>query len=300
MSRKPPLNWIRSFDAATRHASFTRAAQELNMTQAAVSKQVRALEDFLYCQLFHRYAHGLELTGQGRRYWQDTHKLIGQLDQVTAQFINRQQVNQLHLRCNISYSALVLNQQLKDFNHQYPEVSIKLNHAIWESDNFGYNSHIEIDYCSLKDFAPGDYVHLLSAGSLFPVAAAHLRMHEIAALPLIHVSGYYYEWNSWLEHAEHLLAGEVDCEQLRKLPAVAGHRDWFVDNSLVAYQLAAQGVGLALGRECLVKTMLDNGQLQGLCREYALSAGEGFVLKLTAQGQEHAMAGVLFEYLQGV
>lgn len=298
MSRKPPLHWIRSFEAATRHASFTRAAQELNQTQAAVSKQIRALESLLHCQLFHRHAHGLALTEQGRRYWRDTHKLVEQLDQVTAQFINRQQVNRLHLRCNISYSALILGEQLRGFRALHPEVSIKLNHEIWESGFSGHNAHIEIDYGVLEDFKPDDYQQLLAAGDLFPVAAGGLSSASIAELPLIHVSGYYHEWNSWQEQIEQAPDAGAACPLLQQWLAKDRELDWVVDNSLIAYQLALQGQGVALGRECLVQSLLDNGQLQGLCREYALPAREGFVMRLTAQGREHAMAVALFGYLQ--
>lgn len=58
MSKQAPLTWLRSFEASARHASFTRAADELNITQAAVSKQIKALESQLHCQLFKRHAHG--------------------------------------------------------------------------------------------------------------------------------------------------------------------------------------------------------------------------------------------------
>ena len=299
MSRKPPLTWVRSFDSATRHASFTRAAQELNITQAAVSKQIRALEELLHCQLFHRHAHGLELTEQGRRYWHDTHELIQQLDQVTAQFINRRQENKIHLRCNISYSALVLVEQLAGFRELNPDISIKLAHEIWESDTPGHNAHIEIGYCSLKDFVGNEYRHLLSAGSLFPVAAAGLSQAAIAALPLIHVAGYYQEWNSWITQADQAALDGGVCDALKRNQRNKGRNDWFVDNSLIAYQLAAQGLGLALGRDCLVKDMLQTGQLARVCGDYSLPAGEGFVVNLTPQGWEHENALALFEYLTG-
>lgn len=293
------MTWVRSFDSATRHSSFTRAAQELNITQAAVSKQIRALEELLHCQLFHRHAHGLELTEQGRRYWHDTHELIQQLDQVTSQFINRRQENKIHLRCNISYSALVLMQQLAGFRQLNRDVSIKLVHEVWESDTPGHNAHIEIGYASLKDFKGDDYRYLLPAGHLFPVAASGLSQAAIAELPLIHVAGYYQEWNSWITQADQAELDGGVCDALKLHQHNNGCHDWFVDNSLIAYQLAAQGLGLALGRDCLVKNMLKTGQLERVCEGYSLPAEEGFVVKLTPQGREHNNALALFEYLTG-
>jgi LysR family glycine cleavage system transcriptional activator len=297
MSRKPPLNWIRSFDSATRHASFTRAAQELSITQAAVSKQIRALEDLLNCRLFHRHAHGLELTEQGRRYWRDTHDLVQQLDQVTAQFINQRQEHKIHLRCNISYSALVLVEQLRGFTELNPGISIKLAHEIWESDTPGHNAHIEIGYCALQGFSGNEYRHLLSAGSLFPVVAPGMSAEKIAQLPLIHVAGYYQEWNSWIERADQAELDGGVCDALQLHQRNKGRNDWFVDNSLIACQLAAQGQGIALGRDCLVRRMLTEQQLVRACGDYSLPAGEGFVINLTAQGREHENARTLFGYL---
>lgn len=297
MSRKPPLTWIRSFDAATRHASFTRAARELNITQAAVSKQIKTLEELLHCQLFHRHAHGLELTEQGRRYWHDTHDLVQQLDQVTAQFINRRQEHKIHLRCNISYSMLVLVERLDGFRRLNPDISIKLAHDIWEPDIPSHNAHIEIGYCSLKNFTGHEYRRLLPVDRLFPVAASGLSQAAIAQLPLIHVEGYYQEWHSWITQSDPSKLGEGVRDALRLYRRNNGRNDWFVDNSLIAYQLAAQGLGLALGRDCLVNTLLANGQLSRVCQDYSLPAGEGFVMSLTPQGREHENALRLFGYL---
>ena len=144
MNRQAPLNWLRSFEAAARYNNFTRAAKELNLTQAAISKQIRALENHLNCRLFKRQAHGLELTEQGRRYWLDTHHLVEQLDKVTTQFYKRQQHQRLHIRCNISYSLLVLGQKLSPFRAQHPEAEIELTHDIWEPEKRSDNAHIEI------------------------------------------------------------------------------------------------------------------------------------------------------------
>ena len=68
MARLPPLNWLRAFEASARALSFTEAAQELHMTQSAVSQQIKSLESALGRQLFHRRARGLELTDIGRGY----------------------------------------------------------------------------------------------------------------------------------------------------------------------------------------------------------------------------------------
>ncbi len=289
MSKQAPLSGLRSFEAAARHNSFTRAALELNITQAAVSKQIKSLEAQLHCQLFTRHAHGLSLTEQGRRYWLDTRELMQQLDKVTAQFISRQQTRHVQLRCNISYSALVLCQRLPAFRQAHPDIDIEITHDIWEPGNPSHNAHIDIGYRLIdKPDNPQDTRCLLAQDALFPVVAAGIDAATVRRLPLIHVAGYYREWRWWLE-------------QVQILPNAhhyqPGQHDWHVDNSLVAYQLAVQGLGVALGRTSLVTHLLTSGQLQRAEPLTELPAPEGFFISLTPLGQQHRAAQAVFSYL---
>ena len=81
--RLPPLNAVRAFEAAARHLSFTRAADELNVTQAAVSHQVKGLEDRLGVQLFRRLNRGLLLTDAGGLYLRELEDILDRLEQAT-------------------------------------------------------------------------------------------------------------------------------------------------------------------------------------------------------------------------
>ena len=80
--RLPPLNAVRAFEAAARHLSFTRASEELNVTQAAVSHQVKALEDRLGVLLFRRLNRGLLLTDAGSLYRKELEDIRAELDRV--------------------------------------------------------------------------------------------------------------------------------------------------------------------------------------------------------------------------
>ena len=84
MSQQTPLIWLRTFAAAAKHCSFTRAAQELHITQAAVSKHMRALELHLGQVLFVRQAHGLQLTELGSRYRVEVEAALMNLDNATS------------------------------------------------------------------------------------------------------------------------------------------------------------------------------------------------------------------------
>ena len=87
--RLPPLNWLRSFEAAARHLNFTQAAAELHMTQAAVSQQIKGLETKLGCALFIRLARGLELTDAGRAYIPGVRESIENLAVVTDEVFGK-------------------------------------------------------------------------------------------------------------------------------------------------------------------------------------------------------------------
>src|SRR4029079_12955603 len=82
--RLPPLNAVRAFEAAARHLSFTRASEELNVTQAAVSHQVKALEDRLGVLLFRRLNRGLLLTDAGSLYRKELEDILDRLEQATG------------------------------------------------------------------------------------------------------------------------------------------------------------------------------------------------------------------------
>lgn len=297
MSKQAPLTWLRSFEASARYSSFTRAAEELNITQAAVSKQIKALESQLKCQLFKRHAHGLSLTEQGRRYWLDTRDLIQQLDNVTLRFLTGQQSNKVHIRCNISYSLLVLMPLLKAFKKANPDIAIELTHDVWEPDKPSRNAHIEIGYGIAKKQSESKYFRQLPPDRLFPVVSPALSDEEIAKLPLINVTGYYHEWRWWKDQICDAPDEGLMSQVLANNKQTQGRQDWGVDTSLAAYQLAEQGLGVALARTNLVASQLTQGRLRILCEQVDIAAPEGFYVALSDLGIQQASARRLFNHL---
>ncbi len=302
MSKQAPLSWLRSFEASARYKSFSRAAIELNLTQAAVSKQIKALESQLSCQLFLRHAHGLSLTEQGRRYWLEIKDLIKQLDNITVQFCNQQEAHRLLIRCNISYSVLVLCEHIKIFCQKYPHITIDMMHDVWEPEKPSGNVHLSIGYHPLDSMLKKKVLHeqeerLLSSDVLFPVYAPRLNRKAMATLPLLHVDGYYLDWDWWYEqsNAENYAPIAEALDNYRSNPR---RFSWHVDSSLVAYQLAQKGLGIALGRSCLVADSLDNGSL--LACDSFVESREGFFIRKPVLGQEHEAADLFYHYLLGV
>ncbi len=296
MNAKPPLNWLRSFVVAARLQSFTRAAQELSLTQAAVSKHIKGLEAWLSIQLFIRKAHGLALTEQGKHYYQSCEPLIDKLDTLTDLVAAREQHSTLRLRCNISYSALLLPQKLSVLASRLPGVDLDINNGIWEPDRPSENAHLEIGYAPKKSLEPGDSLKLLAEDQLFPVVAPHVRADQWLTLPLIQVLGYTGDWQWWLQQQPKKVGNKRYREWLHTRQS-SFQTALRTDNSLTGYQLCAQGLGFAMARTSLVQPMLSNGQLQPLKPSGALPAPDLFFARLTERGVNHPAAQALFELL---
>src|SRR3546814_11391629 len=96
--RLPPLNAVRAFEAAARHLSFNKAADELSVTPAAISQQVRALEEWLGVRLFRRQPRGVLLTDAGQLYWPALRDLFDRLDEVTRTIVSSAVANVLTIR----------------------------------------------------------------------------------------------------------------------------------------------------------------------------------------------------------
>lgn len=130
MSRRnvdlPPLNCLQTFEAAARHLSFTQAANELNLTQSAVSRQVKRLEEDLARPLFHRHATGISLTPAGDRYFRTVQRLLRELDRESAELRRRGADRQLTLASTPTISSVWLAEWLPEFESLYPSLDIRI------------------------------------------------------------------------------------------------------------------------------------------------------------------------------
>ena len=134
MSRLPPLNWLRAFEASARALSFTSAAQELSMTQSAVSQQIKSLESALGRVLFLRRARGLELTDEGRGYLPTVQAAFALLEEGTHVLTGRNAPDVLELQVNLSFALFWLSPRLEAFLAEYPWVQLNLATAIWTEE----------------------------------------------------------------------------------------------------------------------------------------------------------------------
>jgi LysR family glycine cleavage system transcriptional activator len=123
----PPLNALRSFDAAARHQSFTRAAEELCVTQGAVSHQIKALESELGVQLFKRRRNGLVITDAGRDYLAVVYDVFDRLELGTDRLLQRQRSGTIIVSTSPDFAAKWLVARLGRFAEAHPEIELRLS-----------------------------------------------------------------------------------------------------------------------------------------------------------------------------
>lgn len=251
--RLPPFTWLRAFESAARHLSFTDAGEELAISQPAVSQQVRQLEDWLGAPLFKRLVRGLALTDAGIAYLPIVRDGIDRLDVGTEQIFGRLGRRPVTLRATATMAALWLAPRLADFRRAHPEVTLRVT-TLYAPVDFGQDGiDIEIRYGDGK--WPGVGARKLFDETYFPVCSADYlrdapsltRQADLTRHRLIHALGEREGWGAYFQKssvATPPLSEGLQCDSL-----------------VVALEAAAAGGGVALGTAPLVEPLLASGRL---------------------------------------
>jgi DNA-binding transcriptional LysR family regulator len=203
MRRKiPSTAALVSFESAARHESFTKAAQELSLTQSAICRQIGSLEDFLGVELFRRSRRGVKLTEAGLSY---SRRVATQLDAVerdTLSVMGQQGVNVIELAVVPTFGTQWLLPRLKDFQQRHPEVTVNLTNR---TRPFLF---ADTDFDAAIYFGdgewPGAQAHRLMGENPMPVCSPALMngrktlsVDTIAELPLLQQTTRPYAWRQW-------------------------------------------------------------------------------------------------------
>ncbi len=250
--RLPPLNSLKSFEAAGRLLSFTAAANELNVTQAAVSHQIKVIEDYLGVSLFDRYPRRLALTEQGKTLLPEVIEAFDRVSNAVAS-INREQFsNALSVRLAPSFAAKWLSPRLKYFWLQYPEIDLRLYHTHSAVDFEREEIDIAVTYGKGK--WPGVVSDKLLSLDFSPVCSPSFMTNDKPLTDLDNLRYYallhdanYECWDDWLK-----LAGVKDID---------AKRGTVIDDTNVLIQAAIDGQGVALGSSTFVEDLLESGRL---------------------------------------
>jgi LysR family glycine cleavage system transcriptional activator len=257
--RLPPLNAARAFEAAARHLSFTLAAEELAVTQAAVSHQVRGLEDWLGVQLFHRANRRIELSDAGQAYLPGLREGLDRIAASTAAVADRARHGPVHLSALQSLTARWLLPRLPDFYAQHPELDVLLAAGDRPVDLHREDFHLAIRFTTrARAEAHGLVVTHLMDEAIFPVCAPGLATGSVPLRTPNDLAGQVLLHDKVDDSAEDP-GWRVWCQAAGIAPPVGPTRH-FSDAGLVL-QAATAGQGVALARLSLVREDLDAERL---------------------------------------
>ena len=248
----PHLTFLRSFEAAARHLSFTSAAQELNCTQSAVSNHVRSLEEFIKRPLFVRHPRSLSLTDVGKAYLPSVRRALQDIDAATRSLVQHTHSQSVVVSCPISLAGQWLPGVIKEFSAQHPNIALTIHGTIW-TDVEPDVSDISITIDHEDDVGEGqnllwvDQLTVVAAPGFVVAGEPLTQPKQLEHASLIHILGRSAYWKS--------IASHWGLEDLT-------HRDGARANaSSLAVDMAASGYGCVAVPRSLAQAYIERGQL---------------------------------------
>lgn len=265
---RSPLNPLRTFEVAARLSSLTLAAEELNVSQVAVSRQVKALEEHLGIVLVKRQHRGIELTDEGRQLYQRVTGPLQQIATVSRRISRRGRADILALQSYTTFSQKWLIPRLTQFNDAHPRIEVRLSVSIIPADFERQNLDAAIR------IGRGDWRELhtekLFGMELVPVCspafqALHRLAHpdDLARVRLLHAMSRPADWGVWIAGT----GARVDPE-----PGVR------FASSTLAHEAAKLDAGVALATRALVEKPLSEGVLVAPFGDLICRNGEAYFL----------------------
>jgi len=269
-ARLPSLNGLRAFEAAARHLSFTQAASELNVTQTAISHQIRRLEEELGIRLFVRKNRALALTPKARDYLPGVRAAFNDLRLATDRLLRKDDDHVLTVSTLASLAAKWLLPRLTAFQEAHPGIDVRITTSTALVDFRGGDVDAAIRYG--RGNWQGLRAEWLMADDFFPVCSPALLNgkrplncpEDLRDHVLLHTSTNSDDWRQWLTAAG--LPSDIS-----KQPGIT------FDLILMTVQAAIDGIGVAMGRTSYVQDDIAKGRLV-VPFKIALPADAGFYL----------------------
>jgi DNA-binding transcriptional LysR family regulator len=290
MRRKiPSTAALVSFEAAARHESFTKAAQELSLTQGAICRQIASLEDFLGVELFRRSRRGVKLTEAGLSY---SRRVATQLDAVerdTLSVMGHTGANVIELAVVPTFGTQWLLPRLKDFQQQHPEVTVNLTNRT-RPFLFADTDFDAAIYFGDADWS-GTESHKLMGENPMPVCSPallgdrdNLTPQAIAELPLLQQTTRPYAWRQWFNAQDLNIARDLTGPRYELFSMLA--------------QAAMHDMGIALIPPFLIQRELAEKRLV-VANSNALSSIKAYYLMIPERKVESASLRAFRDWLVG-
>ncbi len=250
--RLPPLNALKAFEASARNLSFTKAAEELFVTQAAISHQIKLLEEYLSIKLFMRRNRALLLTEEGQSYFLDIKDIFVNLHEATERLLNRGAKGSVTIAVTPSFAIQWLVPRLSDFSAQEPDIDIRIKAQ--DQDENSLTDDVDVAIYYGKGQWQGIHAEKLHTEYLVPVCSPLLlaqngglsSLSDLAKFTLLHDSNR----KNWKDYATSMALTNVNVNQ----GPIFSH-------SSMVLQAAIHGQGIALAHSVLAQPDIDSGRL---------------------------------------
>lgn len=288
----PPLTALTAFEAAARLGSFTRAAMELGVTQAAISRQIHVLEEDFSFPLFRRLHRKIELTDQGRALFNASAEAFNLIADTVSELRAERQDDQLAISATISFAHFWLMPRIAAFSRAHPEIKLRI--ITQDARNSIEAGDIDLALRYGTGTWPDGQAEFLFEDEVFPICSAEyalvkgpiLTPADLIDHPLISSDTDDPTWTGW---EEWLAAFSV------KAPKKArGLRCSFYTEAIYA---AMNGQGIALGWHHLVADLIDQGRLIRLT-EASIKTRAGYFVVMPAKRSTKESARLFIEWLR--
>lgn len=288
MRRKiPPTQALICFESAARHESFTKAAEELSLTQSAVCRQIANLEEFLDVQLFRRTRRGVKLTETGQTYSRRIASRLDAVERDTLSVMGNQGTATLELATVPTFATQWLLPRLQGFLVQHPHVTVNLTNR---TRPFLF---ADTEFDAAIYFGDGDWsgteAHFLMHESPVPVCspaliapASELTPIQIAQLPLLQQTTRPYAWRQWFASLGMRVEHDLNGTRLELFSMLA--------------QAAMHGMGVALIPPFLIRDELASGKLINLCA-HSFDSDNAYYLAIPERKAESATLQAFRDWL---
>jgi len=251
----PPLNPLHVFEVAARLASFTRAAEELNVTQSAISRQIGVLEGYLNVSLFHRQRVGVTLTPEGKEYLRSVGPAFEAICRATETIRRDGRARPVYVRVYPTFAVKWLIPRLPDFNAAHRNIEISITTGTQRADFEQEQSVLVVSLlpddtppaCGVRLF--GDLIQPVCSPKLLECEGYPVSLDDLARRRLLTSVLRKSDWHRWFE-----AKGRGDLRPTgSEFPS-----------SVLTYQAATEGLGIAIGQVSFLEEDLKSNRLVGL------------------------------------
>lgn len=246
------------FEAAARNVSFKKAAQEMNVTPAAISHQIKALEADLGCTLFRRHHRGVELTEKGAFLFITVQRGFEAVSDAVSRIRDHPETVDVTIGTTTAFSSLWLTPKISAFWKIHPAITV--SQIVSDVPGMPGRCDLSIDYGNPQEndveYRKLFQDRIVALGTPFFASEYGIaRIEDLLGAPLIHSSSKETGWTTW-----------DDWFAALEYPAPKG-RSFFVNNYMIALQAAQDDVGAVLGWDGLVGNLIQEGRLIRLVPE---------------------------------